>query len=310
MTKQNVIEFIQHDRSFTGAKNLYNKLPGKSLSAQNSFNRIGDTPDNLRTIIYEACKLVGITERQFTIYMSKSVVAKVKVVGVGSVEDKTPEFDKVKALLVYNPEDFDYHQLKALRTKLGIETENEQKVVIEKAIADAKADVIAQQIAAIPAEVKPAIKLRVQFPFLKEADCPDVLKILVADLITAYDTYADKHAELFEQLTQEQLSEIAATVVENYISNKLAFAELEHYKTQNELLAEHPIFEELKWQSRIEQLNAADLSAQVASLTNKLNRNKAKEKEATDDVAKQRSADLVKEQTAKLEFVKKLLAKK
>ncbi|NQY31159.1 MAG: hypothetical protein HRT69_17045 [Flavobacteriaceae bacterium] len=309
MTKQNVIEFIQHDRSFTGAKNLYNKLPGKSLSAQNSFNRIGDTPDNLRTIIYEICKLVDINDRQFTIYMSKPLVIKVIALDTKK-EDQEPEFNKVKALLEYSPETFDYKQLVALVKQLGLETKNQKEVNLRPAVDNAKADVIAKQIAAIPTEVKPAIKLRVQFPFLREADCPDALKILVADLITSYDTYADKHEELFKQITQEQLSEIAATVVENYISNKLAFAELEYYKTQKIVLGEHPIFEELKWQSGIQKLNAADLSVLVTGLTNKLNRNKAKLKKATEDEDIQRSKDLVDEQNAKLKFAKQLLAKK
>lgn len=311
MTKKDVIEFIKHDRDFIGAKNLYNKLPNKSLSAQNSFNRIGNTTENLRTIIYEICKLVNISEREFTIYMSKPVVKKEAVISLNpKKEENTQKLDRTKALLSFSPEDMDYRQIVALVKELKLKPENQKQPTLITAVEAAKSEVINKQVAEIPTEVKPAIKLRVQFPFLNEADCPDVLKILVADLITAYDTYADAHKELFAQLTQEQLSNIAATVVENYINNKLVFAELEHYKAKNELLGEHPIFERLEWESKMKQLNANELSKQLNNLTNNLNRNKSKLKQAANDEDKQRSEDLVSGYEYKLEFVKQLLDKK
>ena len=43
---------------------------------------------------------------------------------------------------------------------------------------------------------KQAIRFRERFPFLNEPSCPDVLKVAVADMFTAYGRYKEAHAKL------------------------------------------------------------------------------------------------------------------
>ena len=38
-----------------------------------------------------------------------------------------------------------------------------------------------------PETVRKAIRFREEFPFLRQPDCPDELKVLVADMFSAYD---------------------------------------------------------------------------------------------------------------------------
>lgn len=90
---------------------------------------------------------------------------------------------------------------------------------------------------------KKIIKFRERFPFLNSQECPDVLKILVADMFTAYDTYL----EAFKQLTElghdaelELSLSYAKTAVENYLEDRAIWEELEYYQANHVLLGNHP----------------------------------------------------------------------
>ncbi len=71
--KQDVINYLKHDRTLTGGKNLYNRFANKSLAKQQSFNRFTSSDQHIKSLCFELCKLVGIPERQFTIYTKKPV---------------------------------------------------------------------------------------------------------------------------------------------------------------------------------------------------------------------------------------------
>ena len=97
-------------------------------------------------------------------------------------------------------------------------------------------------ISEIPEQVRKAIRLRDEFPFLASPDCPDEFKILVHDMINAYSDYVDGHKRLFEATTGEELQEIAAGVVEDYLENHLIWDELNHFKATGKILGKHEIF--------------------------------------------------------------------
>lgn len=71
--KDQVVAFIESDRTLTGARNLYNHLPGRSLAFLGSINRMRATPENVKLVCYEMCKLVGIKERNLEILFAKPV---------------------------------------------------------------------------------------------------------------------------------------------------------------------------------------------------------------------------------------------
>lgn len=91
--------------------------------------------------------------------------------------------------------------------------------------------------------VENVIRFRDRFPFLNSPDCPDVLKILVADMFTAYDLYLKTFRELGElpdDVELEQAFAIAKTTVENYLEDRSIWEELEYYRDNHALLGKHP----------------------------------------------------------------------
>lgn len=118
-----------------------------------------------------------------------------------------------------------------------------------------------------PEEQKP--KFRQEYPFLSDLDCPNELKILAADKITAYHNYVSGHERMFDATTpQEQFAAVKFTV-ENYIENRRILRELEHYHQNRRVLADHPIFDRVKRLQELSKLKVLDL----VKLQKKLNQN-------------------------------------
>lgn len=109
--KQAVLDYLQHDRTLRGGRDLYNKMPQKNLSIQNYIARFSDTESNLKVICYELCKLVGIPERQMNILLNKPLVKK----EIEVIEDKTDETSLDDMLLNFDAENNkDLNKLKTL----------------------------------------------------------------------------------------------------------------------------------------------------------------------------------------------------
>ena len=91
-------------------------------------------------------------------------------------------------------------------------------------VEEIKAEKTAVNVPVTPV-VENVIRFRDRFPFLNSPDCPDVLKILVADMFTAYDLYLKTFRELGElpdDVELEQAFAIAKTTVENYLEDRIA----------------------------------------------------------------------------------------
>lgn len=90
---------------------------------------------------------------------------------------------------------------------------------------------------------KKMVKFRDRFPFLREESCPDVLKVIVADMFAAYDAYVKAFNDLQalpDDVGDEQSMSYAAAAVENYLEDRTIWAELEYYKEKHVLLGDHP----------------------------------------------------------------------
>ncbi len=85
-------------------------------------------------------------------------------------------------------------------------------------------------------------KIRDDFPFLKEPDCPHELIILVGYKISAYHKYKECHKLLFACTSLEDCKNNARSIIENYQENRLIYDELEFYKEHKHCLGKHPIF--------------------------------------------------------------------
>lgn len=117
-------------------------------------------------------------------------------------------------------------------------------------------------------------KLREEFPFLSDPGCPDELKILVSDKITAYLGYVSSHERLFTAKTKEETFSAARDTVEFFINNRRIYLELEHYKRHRHLLMQHPIFERRKREQEISEMKASELSSLEKQLEMNIWRNK------------------------------------
>ena len=128
----------------------------------------------------------------------------------------------------------------------------------------------------IPEEIRKTIRLRDEFPFLALPNCPDEFKILVHNMLTAYATYVENHKQLFEATTGEELQEIAASVVENYLENREIWDELNYYKANGKILGKHEIFSTTDRMLEIRNMTTADQVKLQKNLMNNIARTKQK----------------------------------
>lgn len=89
-----------------------------------------------------------------------------------------------------------------------------------------------------PEPVKKMIRFRDKYSFLKSPDCPDVLKILVADMFTAHAEYVAAHARLQElgDAASEASMIDCEKVISNYLQNREILEELEYYRENGTIL--------------------------------------------------------------------------
>ena len=201
--------------------------------------------------------------------------------------------------------------LEAEIQKLKASFENKKVSSLGLAVLQARQNLIVEKTAAMPVEAKEKVRLWQQFPFLREKDCPDVFKILTADMITAYHAYMDAQPKLHDALTDTDRKAIADSVKENFTINKLVWDELEHYQANKQILGAHPIFEKQKEEAEIAALATPDLVKKIEALDRnvKRNTNKSKdEKKSTED--REKSAELAAKQQELLDFANTELEKR
>lgn len=99
---------------------------------------------------------------------------------------------------------------------------------------------------------------RSEWPFLSEKDCPEELKVLAADKITAWETYTARHRELYDCESIEDCTRVAGELIEAYQENRSIYAELDHYKKYKEPLGVHPIWKNRKRRKEINKLSVPE----------------------------------------------------
>jgi hypothetical protein len=107
--------------------------------------------------------------------------------------------------------------------------------------------------------------LREEFPFLNDENCPDVLKIAVADKLTAYQKHQEanellqKHANKEVELSEDELKFLAESAVEAHRENTTLYDELLYFKEKGTFLAKHPLFWKEKIQQEVQLMSAEEL---------------------------------------------------
>lgn len=108
--------------------------------------------------------------------------------------------------------------------------------------------------------VQKMITFRQRFPFLNNKECPDVLKILVADMFTAYGQYKDSYRQLQEVPEDKMAADLTSNVIENFLEDRQIMAELEHYRDTGTLLGKHPKVAAVLEQQTLENMSDFDLA--------------------------------------------------
>ena len=249
--KEEIIKFLENDRSYNGAIALYSKY-GRNALFLRQMNIKGDTIKTKEALFYELFKLTGLSGKAYHKIMNSPLNDKTK----------TPAS---KPDVLENPVDI--------------------KLLLDKA----------------PAEFSKSLKLRQEFPFLTKPNCPNELKILVADMLTAYYNYMEAHPQLALSENADELNSLAGTVVENYLENRSIWEELNHYQKKGEILGLHPKLKEMAFRNEIADLPTAELIKLKDNLYNKITRTK---KQIVDN----KKPHLKQERTARvIEFERELL---
>ena len=171
----------------------------------------------------------------------------------------------------------------------------------------------------VPDTTKQAIRFRERFPFLNEPSCPDVLKVAVADMFTAYGRYKEAHAQLqtiddavpdatitsedvpsvavsqqpsSQPATKPSAAQLSQDVVENYLLDRELWAELEYYRDHGTLLGKAKVVREYIERNDIVSMDDMTLLKQLQSAKTQLSKAKAmaRKNEATDTATQQKAA--------------------
>lgn len=271
--KIEILNYLQGPRRYTEGVELYAKY-GENKHLAQTFLRMGVTQSSRDMLMEELRKTAGISEAEFKKIRQQATTPKIEIPAPKVEKPKTvePETEKIllelaemfgvsvdelvipetrmKIIEYYKNEKEDGEvtadklaELENYLDDLGIDAEDLADVIDDKDRTIAKLTKSLEAAekkyqAAPPATVK-MIHFRERFPFLNDEDCPDVLKILVSDMFTAYGKYKEAHAKLAampddaEALETARLSE---EIVENFIKDREIWEELEYYQEHHELL--------------------------------------------------------------------------
>lgn len=305
--KTKVIEFFQNlpeekHEQFNQAFELYKKSEFKNPAAERVINATGYTPSGLDNLLYDLQKMHGITD-----------VEKVKIAdGSKQMADSSEQVADGSEEIANGSE-----QVEELSEQVAeLESENEDLKDENEGLTAENEELKAEVETLKLAPKLDAKQIRVEFPFLNEKDCPDELKILVADKITAWNKYLEiqehiQKAEAGEVVENaDTLAILAKEAIEAFDENQKIYDELNCYQTTGKVLGVHPIFKKLQLSREVETMTADELIKYKASSAKYFSVNKtalAKAKKAKDEVKAQEIETRVAERHDKLFLVNKKL---
>lgn len=322
MEKLKIIETLA---TVTDAKAQFNKLLTQAVAhphfppgVARFLNASGYSAANLETLKYDVKKTFGITDASVRAYVPAE--ANVKVV---TLDADTDTDDLLQRLLNADIDSLHYHkELKPLAVDYaeanGDELSDFKKDTLlgylkkqkEEAI---KAIEVEQTSNSNPYEeaetdAKDGLKLRVEFPFLTEDDCPDKLKILVADKFTALEKYEAAHEQIQELKAigsgdLSKLFELGKKAVENWELNQLIYDELNHYQEHKEVLGNHPIFADEMLQKLVDAYSTQEAMKRQGNLRSYISRDTKKLENIKDADKKAKAEAKLKEWQDELDLI-------
>lgn len=289
--KNQITEYLAGSRDYSEGVSLYQCF-GQNLRLKRLF--VTDDTQTTKEILFEELrKLAGLTEQEFAHLPRRAATPKPTLNG------KT-----AKAIIFDDPKEDNEAALKELADSFGVTVDElvspdfQERVLAMDENADRieeltdQLDEARSKYAETPEPVKKMIRFREKYPFLNSPDCPDVLKVLVADMFTSYDNYKAAHARLQVLADDEAAAAVAdcEKVVTEYLKNREIWDELEYYRENGAILGKAAKFREMEAAEDYTQLSEIDLmkklqSANVNESKHRKAVNTAKEKGETNDRA-------------------------
>lgn len=289
--KNQITEYLAGSRDYSEGVSLYQRF-GQNLRLKRLF--VTDDTQTTKEILFEELrKLAGLTELEFAHLPRRAATPKPTLNG------KT-----VKAIIFDDPKEDNEVALKELADSFGVTVDElvspdfQERVLAMDENVDRieeltdQLDAARSKYAETPEPVRKMIRFREKYPFLNSPDCPDVLKVLVADMFTSYDNYKSAHARLQILADDETAAAVAdcEKVVTEYLKNREIWDELEYYRENGAILGKAAKFREMEAAEDYTQLSEIDLmkklqSANVNESKHRKAVNTAKEKGETNDRA-------------------------
>src|SRR5690606_11866383 len=119
-------------------------------------------------------------------------------------------------------------------------------------------------------------KIRIEWPFLSDPECPPELKLLISDKITAYRNCIQEYGNLPKATSASEQLNAVRSLVTNFIDNHDIYKQLKHYKHTGKLLGQHKIFAQYKRIKGLRNLNSMDLFKKKRNLEYSIWRNESK----------------------------------
>ncbi len=292
--RQQIIDYLSGPREYPEGVALYQKM-GQNLRLKQTFAT--DSTQTTKEILFEELrKLAGLTEMEFARLPRKAASHK-------------PALNRISATCIIlddlkkNPDDNEA-ALMELADSFGVTVDElvspefQEKVLAMDENAD-RIDELTEELeearskySEAPEPVRKMIRFREKYPFLNSPDCPDVLKVLVADMVTSYYRYKEAHARLQTFPDEEAAATVTdcENVVTEYLKNREIWDELEYYKKTGSILGKATKFREMEAKEDFSQLSEIDLMRQLNSATaneskHRKSVNQAKEKGETNEKA-------------------------
>lgn len=288
--KNQITEYLAGSRDYSEGVSLYQRF-GQNLRLKRLF--ITDDTQTTKEILFEELrKLAGLTEQEFAHLPRRAATPKPTLNGLTA-----------KAIIFDDPKDNEA-TLKELADSFGVTVDElvspdfQERVLAMDENADRieeltdQLDEARSKYAETPEPIKKMIRFREKYPFLNSPDCPDVLKVLVADMFTSYDNYKAAHARLQVLADDEAAAAVAdcEKAVTEYLKNREIWDELEYYRENGTILGKAAKFREMEAAEDYTKLSEIDLmkklqSANVNESKHRKAVNTAKEKGETNDRA-------------------------
>lgn len=248
--QEQIIGYLSGPRDYSEGVAFYQSF-GQNLRLKRLF--VADDTQTTHEILFEELrKLAGLTENEFARLPRRAATR---------TQECTPGIDinGVKIIPLAPLMDNDT-ALKEIADSFGVtidelvSPEFQDKVLSMDENIDRieeltdKLEEARSRYAEAPEPVRKMIRFREKYPFLNSPDCPDELKILVADMFTSYDNYKYAHARL--QILPDAESAAAAVadcekVVNEYLKNREIWEELEYYRENGTILGKAAKFREI-----------------------------------------------------------------